>query len=76
MSLMQDQTPDLFKTPKNIEIELKKNALLGKVLDLVNSNEEIRTLWKITNVTAVRRLQMTDHGILHFNIVANNALNI
>ena len=62
--------------PKIIEIPLNKNELLKKVLDLVNSNEEILTLWKITNVTATNRLSMTDHGILHFSIVANNALKI
>src|SRR5476649_1540089 len=65
-----------IKEPTLIEIPLNKNELLKKVLETVNSNQEIQTLWKITNVTAINRLGMTDHGILHFNIVANNALQI
>jgi metal-dependent HD superfamily phosphatase/phosphodiesterase len=59
-----------------ISIDCKKNKLLQKILDVINSSEEIRTLWKITNVTAINRLRLTDHGILHFNIVANNSLLI
>lgn len=65
-------TEDISK----ISVPVEKNPLLKKVLDLLNTHEEVRTLWKITNVTAVKRLSMTDHGILHFNIVANNALQI
>lgn len=58
-----------------IDIPVKKNALLKKVVELFNTNQEVLTLWKITNVTA-NRLVMTDHGILHFNIVANTALKM
>lgn len=65
-----------FETPKKIEVPLLKNALLAQVLEAMNNNEEVNTLWTITNVTAVNRLSMTDHGILHFLIVANNALQM
>jgi uncharacterized protein len=64
------------KQPSHIEVPLNRNPLLEKVLDLINTNEEIKTLWKITNVTAIKRLSMTDHGILHFQIVANNSLQL
>jgi len=59
-----------------IQVPLDDNPLLEQVLDLVNSNVEIKTLWEITNVNAVTRLGMTDHGPMHFQIVANNALKL
>ena len=59
-----------------IQVPLDGNLLLEQVLTLVNTNSEILTLWKITNVNAIKRLGMTDHGPHHFQIVANNALTI
>lgn len=59
-----------------ITVPTEDNPLLAQVLDLVNNNVEIATLWKITNVNAMKRLGMTDHGPHHFQIVANNALAI
>jgi metal-dependent HD superfamily phosphatase/phosphodiesterase len=73
---MNNTKPSSEAVPTHITIPLNKNALMSKILDIINANEEILTLWKITNVTAVDRLSMTDHGILHFNIVANNSLKI
>ncbi len=59
-----------------IRVPVDRNPLLEQVLDMVNANAEITTLWKITNVNAIRRLGMTDHGPHHFQIVADNALTI
>ena len=55
-----------------INLFVEKNELLKKVLDNINSNNEIKTLWKIMNIMAIDRLGMSDHGPTHFNIVANN----
>jgi metal-dependent HD superfamily phosphatase/phosphodiesterase len=59
-----------------IHISIEGNKLLEQVLEAVNEDAEIRTLWQITNVNAVKRLGMTDHGPKHFQIVANNGLTI
>src|SRR5437773_1366687 len=59
-----------------IHVPIEDNPLLEQVLGMVNTNVEIATLWRITNVNAMRRLGMTDHGPHHFQIVANNALTI
>src|SRR3954469_18144238 len=59
-----------------IQVPLENNPILEQILQAVNSNTEIVTLWKVTNVNAVKRLGMTDHGPNHFQIVANNALAI
>ncbi|HZY94869.1 MAG TPA: HD domain-containing protein [Candidatus Bathyarchaeia archaeon] len=46
------------------------------VLERVNSNEYLQSLWDAINVNAVRRLGLSDHGRVHFAIVANIALKI
>lgn len=54
----------------------QENPLLHTVLELLNADQEIRTLWKVVNVHAVKRLNMTDHGPVHFQIVAQNSLTL
>src|SRR4051812_13489362 len=66
---------DLISNPA-IQVPLEDNRLLEQVLNAVNNHVEIMTLMRITNVNAVKRLGMTDHGPNHFQIVANNALTI
>lgn len=59
-----------------INIPVEGNPLLEKVLNQINSNREIKTLWRIINVNAIERLGFTDHGPKHFNLVANFGLQI
>lgn len=60
----------------NINVPVGKNKLLEKALAEVNSNDELKTLWKVANVNAIDRLGFADHGPVHFQIVANIALRI
>ncbi len=59
-----------------ITVPADKNLLLQETLKRVNENEELLTLWKCNNVNAMDRLKMSDHGIVHFQIVANIALKM
>jgi hypothetical protein len=59
-----------------IKIETNGNQMLEKVLDSINNNSEIKTLWKIINVNATDRLGYSDHGPMHFQLVANYALRL
>ena len=59
-----------------IHVPLKHNALLGKTLERINANEEILTIWNILNINAIERMGMSDHGPVHFQIVANIALRL
>jgi metal-dependent HD superfamily phosphatase/phosphodiesterase len=59
-----------------INVPSEHNELIQKVLKNINSNEEIKTLWMVINVNAIDRLKMTDHGHVHFQIVANISLKI
>lgn len=60
----------------NIHVPIQDNSLLETVLEIVNENVELRTLWKVINVNAIDRLGMSDHGPVHFQIVANIALRL
>ncbi len=59
-----------------IRVPTAKNKLLEQVLERINGNEEIVSLWNILNVNAIDRLGMSDHGPIHFQIVANIALRL
>lgn len=59
-----------------ISVPIEGNKLLEKVLAEINSNREIKALWRVMNVNAIERLGYTDHGPTHFNIVANYGLKI
>ncbi len=59
-----------------ITVPVHKNKLLEQVIDLVNNNKELTTLWRINNINAIERLGYSDHGYTHFQIVANIALRI
>lgn len=60
----------------NIHVPAKNNKLLQKALRRINDNPEFDTLWQITNVNALERWKLPDHGKVHVQIVANIALKI
>lgn len=60
--------------PKNIHVPIAGNELLQHTLERINNDPEIKTLWRVINVNAIDRLHMSDHGPVHFQIVANIAL--
>lgn len=69
------------KNPKatsgfKIHVPLNKNPLLEKTQQLINESIEVRTLWNVLNVHAMERLHMSDHGPVHFHIVANSGLRL
>lgn len=60
----------------SIKVPTRSNKLLEHALENINSNLEVKTLWNILNVVAIERLGITDHGPVHFQIVANIALRL
>ncbi|HZQ06233.1 MAG TPA: HD domain-containing protein [Anaerolineae bacterium] len=63
-------------TQPRIRLPLKHSPLLQKVIDRVNTDDELFALWQAQNVNAVDRLGMSDHGPVHMNIVANISLRL
>jgi metal-dependent HD superfamily phosphatase/phosphodiesterase len=60
----------------DIRVPAHANSLLEKALAVINEDVEIKTLWRISNVNAIDRLEMTDHGPVHYQIVANIAIRL
>ena len=59
-----------------VKIPLNGNKVLGQVLDLVNDDIELNTIWRCGNRNAVDRMKINDHGIVHITIVSNIALRL
>lgn len=59
-----------------IRLPVRHNRRLMEVINRVNADSELYTLWEVVNVNAVRRQGMSDHGPVHMQIVANIALKL
>jgi hypothetical protein len=59
-----------------IRVPARHNPRLQQVVDRVNADDELYTLWQVNNVNAVQRLGMNDHGPVHVQIVTNIALRL
>ena len=60
----------------DIKVPSAHNPLIKQALENINKNLELKTMWKIINVNAIDRLNMSDHGPIHFQIVSNIALKL
>ncbi len=59
-----------------IRVPARHNPRLQRVVERINEDEELYTLWQVMNTNAVQRLGMSDHGPVHLQIVANIALRL
>lgn len=59
-----------------VHVPANNNKLLEELINRVNANVELRTLWRVMNVNALDRLHMTDHGVVHFQIVSNIGIKL
>lgn len=59
-----------------IRIPARHNPRLQEIIERINGDDELYTLWQVMNVNAVQRLGMSDHGPVHLQIVANIALRL
>ncbi len=72
-------TPDLFERMEDrvrISVPARHNPALATIVERVNDDTDLYALWLATNINAVDRLRMSDHGPVHVQIVANSALRI
>ena len=59
-----------------MNVPIRHNRKLGRLLEKVNADDELYALWLATNVNAIERLGMTDHGPVHVKIVMNIAVKL
>lgn len=57
-----------------IRIPVRRNPKLKNIIERINTDDELYTLWQVINNNAVKRLGMSDHGPVHVQIVTNIAL--
>jgi metal-dependent HD superfamily phosphatase/phosphodiesterase len=58
------------------DVPAHENEKLKKVLGRINADDELKALWKASNINAIDRLGFSDHGSTHVRIVARNALKM
>lgn len=60
----------------SINVPTNHNKILSQAIENINNNEEIGVMWEMTNTNALNRMGYSDHGPVHFQIVANIALKM
>ena len=69
--------PEVLPQPRIfIRVPARHNPRLQQIIDRINGDDELYTLWQAGNINAVKRLGMSDHGPVHFQIVTNIALKL
>lgn len=78
MDEMAKKTPEAVAPPAapRIRVPTRHNPRLARIVERVNQDQELWTLWRCANVNAVDRLRYSDHGWVHVQIVANVALKM
>jgi len=64
------------ETAPRIRVPSRNNHKLAAVIERVNNDIELFTMWKCANINAVDRLGISDHGRVHVQIVANIGLKM
>jgi len=59
-----------------IRVPARANRKLGALLERVNADEQLKGWWHVSNINAVKRLEINDHSWVHIQIVANIALKL
>jgi len=59
-----------------LNIPIRGNEMLEKVIARVDASERLTTLWAASNVTAIDRMHINDHGPVHIKIVTNIAIKL
>lgn len=60
----------------NFNVPVKGNEKLSKLLEIINKENRIAMLLRASNINAIDRLGLSDHGPTHVKIVANVALKM
>jgi metal-dependent HD superfamily phosphatase/phosphodiesterase len=69
-------TPTEAIAHMRIRVPERGNRKLGKVLERVNRDDQLKGWWHVANVNAAVRLEINDHSWVHIQIVTNVALKL
>ena len=69
-------TPAQAVEKMHINLPVRGNRKLRKLLERVNEDKQLKGWWHVANVNAVVRMEINDHSWVHIQIVANIALKL
>src|ERR687897_3074898 len=69
-------TPSEAVALMKINVPVRGNRKLRRLLERVNSDTQLKGWWHAANVNAVARLKINDHSWVHIQIVSNIALKL
>jgi uncharacterized protein len=69
-------TPAEAIAQMRIRVPPRANRKLAALLERVNQDPQLKAWWHVSNVNAVKRLEINDHSWVHIQIVANIALKL
>src|SRR6266516_3427803 len=69
-------TPSEAVAQMKINVPVRGNRKLRKLLERVNDDTQLKGWWHASNVNAVTRMQINDHSWVHIQIVANIGLKL
>jgi len=59
-----------------INVPVRGNRKLRTLVERVNSDDQLKGWWHVSNVNAVARMEINDHSWVHIQIVTNIALKL
>ncbi len=59
-----------------VRVPTRGNRRLERLLEAVNSDDQVKAWWHVSAVNATRRLGMSDHSWVHIQIVVNIGLRL
>jgi hypothetical protein len=69
-------TPEQAIGRMRIRVPPRANRKLRELVERVNADPQLKAWWHVSNVNAVKRLEINDHSWVHIQIVANIALKL
>lgn len=65
-----------MSSKEHLNVPIKGNEKLKTFLSFIDSDVELHTLWRCSNVLAIDRMGYSDHGPVHVKLVANKAVKL
>jgi len=60
----------------SLNVPYQRNTSLRAVVDRIDRSETLSALWTASNITAIDRMHINDHGPIHIKIMTNIALKL
>jgi len=60
----------------SLNVPVQQNRRLAEVVAQIDASEEVRALWSSSNITAIDRMGINDHGPVHIKIMTNIGLKL